>query len=212
VDGENYAKEAIVQAIKRGSKAKRNTRKTDKNTRGVSNESFLQRDAVVETLISHCQISAPLLKLFPPAWQRALLANAITLIAAIVSDFASGIKVQFLGHQLSFTFQPITVDDFISYMQERKSFSDHHRAKSEAFEAAVVATAQDISESLTFLDKWHERALGSGVLRAQLGSMIARIILTLVDEVLSGATLDLWRTQAGGPRVMAGLEYRARQQ
>jgi hypothetical protein len=37
----------------------------------VPEEAFIQRDAVVETLFSHCQISAPLLKLFPLAWQRA---------------------------------------------------------------------------------------------------------------------------------------------
>ena len=33
-------------------------------------------------------------------------------------------------------------------------------------------------------------------------------MLTLVDEVLSGARLDLWSSQANGPRLYAALEYR----
>lgn len=82
------------------------------------------------------------------------------------------------------------------------------RSKPEEFEAAVRATAEDVSEGLQFLDRWHERALGSGMLRAQIANLIARIVLTLTDEVLCGAKMDLWAAQANGPRLVAGLEYR----
>ena len=74
-----------------------------------------------------------------------------------------------------------------------------------------MATAQDMSESLAFLDgwlEWVERRVGGGVLRSQIGNLIARVVLTLIDEVLSGARLDLWSSQANGPRLYAALEYR----
>ena len=86
--------------------------------------------------------------------------------------------------------------------------SNHRRSKPHEFEAAVQATANDVSQSLAFLDRWHERALGGDLLRAQIGNLIARIVLTLVDEVLHSARINLWSAQAGGPRVVAGLEYR----
>jgi hypothetical protein len=92
---------------------------------------------------------------------------------------------------------------------------NHRRARPDEFEAAVLATAQDMSESLSFLDgwlEWAERKLGGGVLRSQIGNLIARVVLTLVDEVLSGARLDLWSAQANGPRLYAALEYRTTQQ
>lgn len=89
---------------------------------------------------------------------------------------------------------------------------NHRRARPEEFEAAVKATAEDVSKGLAFLDRWHERALGGDMLRAQIGNLIARVVLTLTDEVLSGARMDLWSAQAGGPRIVAGLEYRAQQQ
>lgn len=85
---------------------------------------------------------------------------------------------------------------------------NQRRYKAAEFEAAVQATAEDLKEELKFLDSWHERALGSGVLRTQIANMIARIVLTLTDEVLSGARMDLWSAQAGGPRMLAGLEHR----
>ena len=85
---------------------------------------------------------------------------------------------------------------------------NHRKYKAGEFEAAVQATAKDMSEELKFLDRWHERALGSDVLRTQIANMIARIVLTLTDEVLSAARMDLWSAQAGGPRILASLEYR----
>ena len=88
---------------------------------------------------------------------------------------------------------------------------NHRRTRPDEFEAAVMATAQDISDSLSFLDgwlEWAERRVGGGVLRSQIGNLIARVVLTLVDEVLSGAKLDLWSSQANGPRLYAALEYR----
>jgi hypothetical protein len=131
-------------------------------------------------LLSHVQISAPLLKLFPTAWQRALLGNIITLSTAVVSDFLDGLSFQMLGHQLSFSFRPITEEDMIRHFQIMSGRGlNHRRYKAAEFEAAVRATAEDVSEELKFLDRWHERALGSGVLRTQIANMIARIVLTL---------------------------------
>mmetsp|Transcript_21810 Transcript_21810/g.62549 ORF Transcript_21810/g.62549 Transcript_21810/m.62549 type:complete len:896 (+) Transcript_21810:222-2909(+) len=208
-DEEKYAEEAIRKAIRRSAKKRK---KRSKNNQGRSSQSadgyeaFLQRDAVIETLISHCQISAPLLKLFPLSWQRALLGNIITLVAAIVSDFVDGIQIHILGHQLSLSFKPITEKDVMNSVVGFGTV--RHRASVEEFEAAVEATARDVSKSLEFLDRWHERALGGGVLRAQIGNLVARIVLTLTDEVLGGAKFDLWSAQIGGPRIVAGLEYR----
>jgi hypothetical protein len=197
----HYAQEAIRGAMMKGrSKRKKKAR--------LSEEAFIQRDAVVETLLSHCQISAPLLKLFPLAWQRELLANMVTLITHVVSDFCDGIELQILGHSLTFSFKPITESDMIRHIGLAGKGLNHRRARPEEFEAALRATAEDVSQSLKFLDRWHERALGSGMLRAQIANLIARIVLTLADEVLSGARMDLWAAQAGGPRVVAGLEYR----
>lgn len=203
---QNYAQEAIMDAMRKGV-AKRKKRGSRSRRLRVE-EAFLQRDAVVETLLSHCQISAPLLKLFPLSWQRALLGNIITLIAAVVSDFCDGIQLQILGHQLSLAFKPITESDMIRHIGMAGTGFNHRRARPEQFEAAVQATAEDVSENLQFLDRWHHRALGSGMLRAQIANLIARIVLTLADEVLSGAQMDLWSAQASGPRMLAGLEYR----
>ena len=200
-----YAQEAIKEAMLQGM---RKRKKKPRQGRMLSDQAFMQRDAVVETLISHCQISAPLLKLFPLAWQRALLANMITLIVAVVSDFCDGIQLQILGHSLTFAFRPITERDMIRHIASTGTGFNHRRARPEEFEAAVRATAKDVSDGLKFLDRWHERLLGSGHLRAQIANLIARIVLTLADEVLSGAKLDLWSAQAGGPRMVAGLEYR----
>lgn len=206
----DYAKEAIGKAIRKGSKKKRKRKqKAYQYGNDSGDDSFVQRDAVVETLISHCQISAPLLKLFPQAWQRALLGNIITLIAAVVSDFAEGIQFQILGHQLCFSFKPITEADLIQHIGVGGFRFNHRRTKPEEFEAAVRATADDISQSLVFLDRWHQRALGGDLLRAQIADLIARVVLTLVDEVLHSARMDLWSAQVNGPRIVAGLEYRS---
>ena len=216
--GDNYAREAIETAIRKGAKKKKKGSKTSTHRHSsrhhghdLSDDAFIQRDAVVETLISHCQISAPLLKLFPLDWQRAIVGNIITLVTAVVSDFADGLQFQILGHALSFSFKPITEADMIQQIGVGGFRQNHRRANPEAFEAAVWATAQDISESLSFLDgwlEWLERKLGGGILRSQVGNLIARVVLTLIDEVLSGARLDLWSSQANGPRLFAALEYR----
>jgi len=169
---------------------------------------FIQRDAVVETLIAHCQISAPLLKLFPLSWQRAMIGNIITLMAAVISDFCDGFQFQILGHQLSLRFKPISEFDMIKNINVGHFNCDERYVNLEEFEAVVKATAREISESLAFFDKWHERALGGDILRTQIGNVVARIMLTLVDEILSGAKMDLWSTQVGGPRLSAALEFR----
>jgi hypothetical protein len=167
----------------------------------------VQREAVVETLTSQCQIAAPLLKLFPLAWQRALMSNIVTMATSIISDFCEGIEFQILGHRLTFAFTPITEDDMIRGMV-RDSFNNPRRTHPELFEAAVRATAESVGENLKFLDRWHERALGSDVLRTQIATLIARLVLTLTDDALCGSRLDLWAAQAGGPRLLAALEYR----
>jgi len=138
-----------------------------------------------------------------------LLGNIISLSTAVISDFLDGLCFQILGHQLSFSFRPITEEDMIQHFQTMSGRRLNHRKyKAAEFEAAVRATAEDVAEELKFLDRWHERALGSGVLREQLSHMIARIVLTLTDEILVAARMDLWSAQAGGPRILAGLEYR----
>jgi len=200
----NYAEDAIKGAMREGIKK----RKRRGYYKADTEDAFLQRAAIVETLISHCQISAPLLKLFPLQWQRALLGNIITLITAVVSDFCEGIEFQILGHALTCSFKPLTQNDLIRHIGTTGRGFNHRRARPEQFEAAVQATAEDVSKSLQFLDRWHERALGSGMLRAQIANLIARVVLTLADEVLSGAKMDLWSSQAGGPRMLLGLEYR----
>jgi hypothetical protein len=218
-DKDNYAQQAIKTAIQKGAKKKKKTSKGGSSHRSssrrhgheLSDDAFIQRDAVVETLISHCQISAPLLKLFPLDWQRAMVGNIVTLATAIVSDFADGLQVQILGHALTVSFKPISEADMIQHIGAGGFRQNHRRTRPDEFEAAVLATAQDMSESLAFLDgwlEWLERRVGGGVLRAQIGNLIARVVLTLVDEVLSGARLDLWSSQANGPRLYAALEYR----
>ena len=195
---ESYAEETLKTVMRR------KTRRSKKR----SQASFVQQEAVTETLLSHVQISAPLLKLFPLAWQRALLGNIIGLSCAIISDFMDGLHFQILGHQLSFAFRPITEVDMARHLEMAGGRFNQRRYKAAEFEAAIQATAEDLKEELKFLDSWHERALGSGVLRTQVANLIARIVLTLTDEVLSGARMDLWSTQAGGPRMLAGLEHR----
>lgn len=202
----NYAQGAIEQAMRKSAK-RRKKRKQAKDP--FREDSFIQRDAVVETLLSHCQISAPLLKLFPIGWQRAMLSNIITLITSIIADFFEGLEFQILGYRLSFAFTPITESDMLRRLSSVGEGVFRHRSSSpEQFEAAVRATANDLAEELKFLDRWHERALGSGLLRMQIANLIARLVLTLADDVLSGARMDLWASHAGGPRLVAGLEYR----
>lgn len=201
----NYARDALQGAMRRGA------RKNGDNWQSYddfSYDEFVQRDAVVETLLSHCQISAPLLTLFPLAWQRAMLGNIITLVTAVVSDFCEGVEFEILGHKLSFSFKPISEKDMIDHLYVAGSNLNRQNLRSEQFEAAVQATANDVSENLKFLDRWHERALGSGMLRSQIANLIARLVLTIVGDILGGAKMDLWAAQASGPRMVAGLEFR----
>lgn len=199
----DYAKSALEGVMFRG--AKKNKRKRRQHRR-KSDFDFLQRGAIVETLLSHAQISAPLLQLFPLAWQRELLSNIITMTTTIISDFSEGLEFHILGHRLSFSFTPITEEDML-----RGIASDgfnRRRPDPEQYEAAIRATADDLSNELKFLDKWHERALGSDMLRSQIANLIARLVIHLVDDLLRGARLDLWSSH-GGPRLVAGLEFRS---
>lgn len=199
----DYAKSALRGVMFRG--AKKNKRKR-RHHRRKSDFDFLQRGAIVETLLSHAQISAPLLQHFPLAWQRELLSNIITMATTIISDFTEGLEFHILGHRLSFSFTPITEEDML-----RGIASDgfnRRRPDPEQYEAAIRATADDLSNELKFLDKWHERALGSDMLRSQIANLIARLVIHLIDDLLRGARLDLWASH-GGPRLVAGLEFRS---
>jgi len=205
----SYAQGAIAKAMRKGASKKRKRRKQQHYRSSSSqDELFIQRDAVVETLLSQCQIAAPLLKLFPIAWQRAMLGNIIVLVTAVFADFFEGLEFQILGHRLSFAFAPITEADMLRNLGNVGEGFNRNRPQPQQFEAAVQATAEELAEELKFLDRWHERALGGDVLRTQIANLIARLVLTLTDDVLRGARMDLWAAHAGGPRLLAGLEYR----
>jgi hypothetical protein len=198
----DYATRALEGVMFRGAKKNKHKRRFHRRKRDLD---FLQRGAIVETLLSHAQISAPLLQLFPLAWQRELLSNIITMATTIISDFCEGLEFHILGHRLSFSFTPITEEDML-----RGITSDgfnRKRPDPEQYEAAIRATADDLSNELKFLDRWHERALGSDMLRSQIANLIARLVIHLVDDLLRGARLDLWASH-GGPRLVAGLEFR----
>jgi len=196
----NYAHDAIQDAMRRGARNSRSKKRR-------ADDNFVQRDAVVETLASQCLIACPLLNLFPIAWQRAIIGNCVTLSMAVIADFCEGLEFQILGHRLSFSFSPITEEDMIRGMF-MDSHSNRRRRNPDEFEAAVKATAEDVGDTLRFLDRWHERALGSGMLRSQIANLIARLVLSIVDDILGGSRMDLWASHAGGPRLRAGLEYR----
>jgi len=181
------------------------SKKISRKKKKKKRKNSIQRDAIVETYLSHCQISVPLLKYFPFVWQRQFISNIITLITIIISDFADGIKIKILGYALTLQFEPITEQDIIDNIMNRKETSRERQAD---FEAAIVATAQDISTRLDFLDNWYERVLGSEILRAQIGNLISRIVLNIVDDSLQGSMFDLWSNQVDGPRITADLEYR----
>ena len=196
----NYAQDAIQDAMRRGARRHRSKkRRIDDN--------FVQRDAVVETLASECLIACPLLNLFPIAWQRAIIGNCVVMATAVVHDFCEGLEFQILGHRLSLAFHPISEEDMI-----RGMFMDSHNSRPprnpEEFEMAVKTTAEEVAGNLKFLDRWHERALGSGMVRDQIANLIARLVLSIVDDILGGSRMDLWALHAGGPRLRACLEYR----
>lgn len=215
----NYAQEAFQDAMRRGSRISAATKRgpypfyPHNHDHHSSSTPFIQREAIVETLTSQCQMAAPLLNLFPLSLQRALISNIVILCTAIMADFFAGLEFQILGHRLSFSFQPITEEDMMKNMM-RDHDSYHHtpaprfRTDPDRFEAAVRATAEEVSMNLNILDRWHERALGSGVLRTQIATIIARLVLTLVDDILRAARMELWSTHAGGPKLSAALEYR----
>ena len=191
----NYAQHAIQDAIRRGSRKR--PRSSD----------FLQKAAVVETLTSQAQIAMPLLRMFPMSWQRALLGNILVLVTAAMSDFCEGIELQLLGHKLCLSFTPITEEDMMRNMV-RDSVQKRPTVNTEQFEAAVLATANDIAKSLNFLDRWHHKALGAGNLKLQIATLISRLVLTLVNDVLNASQMNLWTEQAGGPTLLPGFEFR----
>ena len=205
-----YASQAIQNALRKTSSSKKKKRKR-------KNAEFVQRNAVTEQLLSQCQIATPLLKLFPLAWQRALIGNLITMITSILSDFFEGLEFEILGHKLSMVFKPITEQDMIRKLEANwlssstSSFQQDPARSMQAFEAAVDATTASMASSLHFLDKWHERVLGGDQIRTQVAALIARVVLSLVDDILTQSRMDLWPL-VGGPKLLAGLMYRTPQE
>ena len=88
------------------------------------------------------------------------------------------------------------------------SFYQHPARSLQAFESAVEETTKSMAESLQFLDRWHERMLGGDQIRTQIAALIARVVLSLIDDILCQSRMDLWSSHAGGPRLLAGLFYR----
>ena len=124
------------------------------------------RDAVVETLISYCQISA--LKLFPLGWQRAIVGNILTLVTAVIFDFADGI-------QLSRTV--------------RKNF-DNSDPMNLSMPCGLLLKISANTDTGLLGDGWLgwlEKKIGGGILISQLSDLIERVVLTLIDKVWSGA-------------------------
>jgi len=168
--------------------------------------SFARRFA----LLRSSQVSAPLLKLFPIKFQRALLGNIISIVTSIISDAVGNTRVRILGHQLTLNFSPVSEQDAIQYLskQLQQQQLPQSKKKREDFEVAIKAITDKLGHELKFLDKVHHRLLGSGLLRVQVASLLARIILNLVDDLVGGFKIDFW-TNGGGPRVLAGLEIRS---
>ena len=192
----DYAENAINNAIR--NRPRRQARKDN---------DFIQKAAIVETLTSQCQLAAPIMNLFPLNWQRAIISNVISLVTAVIADFCEGIEFQILGHKLSISFTPITQEEMLQRLHTHGSRP--RRKDTEGFEEAVRATAETLKENLKLLDRWHERALGSGALVQQISTLIARLVLFLVDDILSASRIDLWSAHTGGPRLLVGFEYRS---
>ena len=200
-DAAMYAQHLMRAAIEKNSAGKGGA------AQQASNPHFIQRQAITEELLSHCQVSAPLLKLFPIKFQRALLGNVISIVTSIVSDAVGNTRVRILGHKLTLDFSPVSEQDALEYLRKQiqQQQSQQRKKKREHLEEAVNTIADKLAHELKFLDKVHHRLLGSGLLRVQVATLLARIILTLVDDLVGGFKIDFW----GGPRILAGLEIRA---
>ena len=242
-NADSYARQAFENAISKqqpssSSSSKSRKQKKQKLPTMTAAES-VQRYAVVETLLSQCQVAMPLLKLFPLVWQRALIGNLVTVITAVIDDFLQGLEFQLLGYKLELALKPITEEDVMKRLQQSSQYHSQPSSSSsysnggsgdyrwshqgasysydprdnhpphgtddendfarsqQAFEAAVQATATDLAESLKFLDKWHERVfLGGDSIRLQVATLIARVVLSLVDDILSDARIDLWSSSS----------------
>ena len=243
-NADSYARQAFENAISKqqpsSSSSSSNSRKQKKHKLPTMTAAeSVQRYAVVETLLSQCQVAMPLLKLFPLVWQRALIGNLVTVITAVIGDFLQGLEFQLLGYKLELALKPITEEDVMKRLQQSSQYhsqpsssssynnggsgdyrwshqgasysydprDNHHphgtddendfARSQQAFEAAVQATATDLAESLKFLDKWHERVfLGGDSIRLQVATLIARVVLSLVDDILSDARIDLWSSSS----------------
>ena len=144
-----------------------------------------------------------MLTVFPEALQRALLGNVLTVVACVLGDFATGISGQVLGHRISVRVDPLPDDDALNWVRANAgsaAMATGQRGKE--FENAVQHLAAQIDRDLKLLRHGYERWI-----RRQLATLIARLVLTLVDDVLGAVKFDLW-TQGGGPRILAGIEYR----
>ncbi|GMH58219.1 hypothetical protein TrRE_jg4178 [Triparma retinervis] len=201
-DAAMYAQHLMRAAIEKNASGKGGA------AQQASNPHFIQKQAITEELLSHCQVSAPLLKLFPIKFQRALLGNIISIVTSIVSDAVGNTRVRILGHKLTLDFSPVSEQDALEYLRkqiQQQQQSQQRKKKREHLEEAVNTIADKLAHELKFLDKVHHRLLGSGLLRVQVATLLARIILTLVDDLVGGFKIDFW----GGPRILAGLEIRS---
>ncbi len=166
-------------------------------------DKFLQKGAVTETLLAHCQSSMPLLKVFPLKLQRAILGNVVSLVSFVVSDAVAGFQLRLLGHQLTASFTPMSDEEAFTWLRSTAVYSrriDGRRAAE--FEVAVRELAAVIDNDFKVLQHPYERWV-----RKQLATLIARLALTLVDDALGGCKFDLWPA-GGGPRILAGIEFR----
>lgn len=161
---------------------------------------YPQLGIVTEQLLSQMQIAAPLLKLFPIKLQRCLLQNLVIILTITLRDALRGVHLNILGSSFRFDLQPIHF--------KYRDFDPHGNLES-IDEEAVANLAKNILPSLTFMTSWHERVLGSNILRQQVAQLLARIVVMLVQGTVGSGRFDFWGCEGkGGVSVRCGVKYR----
>lgn len=218
-------------------KSRTKKKKKKKKKRIKNNQNKQQIMLFVETFLSHVQLAAPIVKLFPIVWQRSFIHNLLLLVIGIIEDFTKGIRLYILGYELRLVFQPISSnnddndienseytsfllnhffssssitttqdqDDSIPFLSTKDSINNNNNIifSKEDFETIVQRIGIDLSKQLQFLDKWHERVLGGQILRDQIGMVISRIVLLIIEDILRSLDIDLWTST----RITASLNY-----
>jgi hypothetical protein len=169
------------------------------STTNADPKKYLQQSAITETILSRVQTSAPMLKFFPIPLQRALVSNAVMLAVSLVSDLVQGVRVRVLGHELTLNFSAVDGISLLSALNDMDG--EDKRRESAEFEKAVATLTDRISPSLNLPISYLPFY---GVIKHQIANVVARIVVTLIDDVVGGIKVDLW----GGVRVLAGVEYR----